>query len=119
MPRYSRFLFSSSAYAASKGTVKPDAFINPPHVQVSISETEGENETRVWEMGEEVGNGRRNVKARGDFNHMHVAEAGLEIELAPPPPYHRHLIGWGSAEKQHQILKAIKLAKNVTLVVKP
>lgn len=116
--RISRFLFSSRWFAASTKRVKPDAFIPHPHIELSVSCTEGLDDSVIWEVGEQTAqrhSGQPRLHGRADLKAKSIFEQGLQIIRDDNPLYHANIKGWPSDGKDAQRSKAIELAASATL----
>jgi hypothetical protein len=118
--RISRFILYSRWFAASKGRVKPDAFIPHPHIELSVSCTEGLEDHVIWESGKQVVANHPNqptLHGRADLQAKTVFNQGLTIERDDTPLYHANIRGWSPDDKDAQRSKAIELAAASTLVL--
>jgi Tfp pilus assembly protein PilX len=120
--RISRFLFYHRWFAPTTKRVKPDAFIPHPHVELSVSCTEGLDEPLVWGLGEQAAKSHSNqptLHGRADLKAEAFFQQGLKIIRDDQPRYHANVTGWPSSGKDAQRIKAIELAAAATLHLKP
>ena len=118
--RISRFLFYNRWFARQAQRIKPDAFIPHPHIELSVSCSEGLTETEVWKVGQQTAEARsdgRPLLGRGDLTARDFREQGLEIERDDNPMYHANIRGWSQNGKDAQRMKAIELAARAKLIV--
>jgi len=116
----SRFIYSKSHYARTKGIVKYNAFMPDPYDNLSVFRTSDWVEDRIWERGKKDQD--RTLKARGDV----LASAVLEVEelfLDPDddPPGHANIKGWpvGQENKSKRMEIAKTLADKARLFLCP
>ena len=119
--RLARFLLSSSHIRPSSGTVKLEAFMPHPHVELSLTRHRQTTDAEMWKEGARVASVRRaNLHGRADIVTAVVLVEGLEVVPKPIPdnPNHADVLGW-PAEKDAQKIKAILIAKAARLVMRP
>ena len=117
--RVSRFLFFSRWFARTTLRVKPEAFIPHPHVELSVSCTEGLDEPAIWQIGRETAERRRdrpNLHGRADVSAEAVRAQGLDVLRDDQPRFHANIVGWGG-ERAAQISKAQQIAAAASLVL--
>lgn len=119
--RLSRFLFFRRWYAPTTGRVKPEAFVPHPHIELSVSCTEGLDEDIVWQIGRDTAESRRDkptLHARADLAARAIREQQLEVVRDDRPLYHANIVGW-EGEKGAQLSKAQEIAAASRLVIAP
>ena len=102
-------------------TVRPDAFIPPKDLQLSMTRHIGLSESRIWEIGEMVATERDvDLIGRADVAVRNIASVGLSVQPAPIPenPNHAHVTGWPEDKPSKKIL-AQQLAAVAAYVPKP
>ena len=86
--RYHRWIRSSDS------SVRPDAFMPPPELQLSVNRQQGLSEEALWEIGQKtVGD----IVGRADLTVGSIMPP-LMIEVSPIPTNanHAHIAGWPS-----------------------
>jgi len=95
------------------GTIRQDAFIPPPDLELSVTRHFGLAEHQLWAIGEQVATELQIVPllGRADVSVEHVTRCKLDAVAAALPnnPNHAHLIGWPK-EKSAQKMAAVELA---------
>jgi len=117
--RISRFLFTRRWFAPTTGRVKPEAFTPHPHVDLSVSCTEGLAKNPVWQLGREKAERHTNkptLHGRADLMAHVIRNQRLEIVRDDKPLYHANVVGW-DGEKAAQISKAQQIAAESKLVL--
>lgn len=111
---FARFAVQKSHLRADK-TPRPDLFIPPPNLRLSVTRHLNLSEGQLWETGKSVARqvektlyGRADIKAEVCFGQK------LKVALAPTDgdPNHANLIGWPS-DKAAQKSVAQELAASV------
>jgi hypothetical protein len=108
----SRFVLSRSHFRPSDNTVKPDAFIPSPHVELSLTRHLDATFEEVWTVGKGVAEAsHKTLYGRAEIIAAEFTTVGLTVVKAPinGNPNHADAIGWPT-EKSAQKLKAIQLA---------
>lgn len=114
----SRYLFESGKFAATKGRVKPGAFVPAKNGKTSVFRTFGMLEAQNWELGETVAREvQRTLLARAEV-HASKVPAPLRIEPSEPPPRHANLIAWPES-RDEQLMLALQIAEEARLFLKP
>lgn len=119
--RLSRFLFFSRWFARETQRVKPNAFVPHPHIELSVSCTEGLDDSVVWQVGQETATSRKDkptLHGRADLKAQAVRKQNLEVIRDDNPLYHANICGW-EGEKAAQISKAQQMAAESSLVLLP
>ncbi len=124
-----RFILSSAHIRASDQTIKPDAFIPHPHLELSVTRHRDASEAELWEAGRAVVAAQRQPRTlhgRGDVAAFAFIPQQLAVRAAPvrdhpalpDNPNHANVIGW-PPDKALQRLKALKIAEQAALVRVP
>lgn len=110
--RLARFVLFAR-WIRAQGSVKPDAFIPPADLSLSVTRHAELTETELWNRGKAVAAQRTAVLCgRADLLAEGVrTQASLDAIRAPLPdnPEHAHIVGW-SKEKPAQKAAAQQLA---------
>jgi hypothetical protein len=117
--RLSRFVLSRSHFRPSDGTVKPDAFIPSPYVELSLTRHLDATAAEVWAVGQGIATIiGKTLYARAELDAGVFVEVGLTVvpQVVEGNPNHVGAVGW-PAEKSAQKLKAIILSNAATLVM--
>lgn len=107
-----RFIFSNRCIRAD-GTVKPDAFMPPRSLELSVSRHLASTQAQVWERGRQISRASaRALIGRADVSASDV-RATVRLNAVPAPisedPSHAHVVGW-PPETSAQKLLALQLA---------
>jgi hypothetical protein len=116
-----RFVVHSSHIRKSNNTVKPDAFMPHPRVELSLTRHRDATVEELWREGERIAAIRNAVlHARADVKASAFIEEDLIVEARPFPenPNHADALGW-PADKPAQKMKATEIALMSKLVPKP
>lgn len=116
--RIFRFLFSKRWFAVTTQRVKPDAFIPHPHVELSVSCTEGLDDSVLWELGKQTTENRADqpkLHGRANLKEKTIFSQDLKIIRDDNPLYHTNIRGWSANGKGTQRSKVIELAAAATL----
>lgn len=122
--RTSHYIFDKKHFDEAKRSVKYAAFMPSKRTgDISVYRTTDCREWRIWTIGQCFVARRRRDKvvllARGDVIAQAFLQQGLRV-VAKPKPHPRHSIvtNWPN-EKAGQRVKAIALAQDALLFVKP
>lgn len=109
LARLSRFLFTRNHLNPGQ---RFRAFLPPTDLKLSVFDTEEMGEPDIWEMARRESEERdQTLYGRADVQTAGVHKVGLRVVLAEPPPRHRHIEGWPSADqKEDQKGLAMELA---------
>jgi hypothetical protein len=110
--RVTRYIVSSSHIRRSEGTVRPDAFMPHPRIELSVNRLRDASEEETWACGFDVA--RQRVKpliGRADVDVANVATQTLTVVAKPLPnnANHADVVGWPS-EKSEQKRIAVLIA---------
>ena len=107
-------------YVRFDKTVKPNAFIPPKNLQLSVTRHLSLTVELIWRAGEEVAAIQNlPLHGRADIECSHVTKLGLIARASPLPTNSNHadIIAWPD-DKPAQKLLAQELAANSTYVSK-
>jgi len=99
-------------------TVRSDAFIPPPDLNLSVTRHGTLSEHELWQRGHRVAEQRdKPLYGRADVSAMHVRDANLDAIEYPlyENPEHAHITGWPT-EKSAQKAAAQQLAASAQYV---
>jgi hypothetical protein len=116
-----RYVLQRSHIRRSDRTVKPDAFMPPPDLQLSATRHRMATEAEIWEIGESVAAARiLTLYGRGDFSVTACIDQRLGVSAAPVVgnPNHAHVLKWPD-DKAGQKSIAQEIAASATFVPKP
>jgi hypothetical protein len=106
----------------SDGTVKQDAFMPPPDLQLSVTRQINLTDDQLWRIGKRVVqiiSEKRSalLYGRAEILAGYVSELNLHVEPAPleDNPNHAHLVGW-PVDKPSQKILAVQLAASARVV---
>jgi hypothetical protein len=104
------------------GTVKGDAFMPPPNLELSGTRHAAATEERLWQRGMSVAAASgRDLVGRADISVQAIrAAAPLDAVAAelPDDPGHANIIGW-PPDKPHQKILALAMAAAATFSRRP
>ena len=93
-----RFITSKRWYSIQKSIVKPQAFMPPPNLQLSIFRIKDLKDPEIWEIGIkqvfEKMKQPKNLHGRADIKAVDIFDVDLQIEPDNPPPRHANIINW-------------------------
>lgn len=101
-----------SRWVRANGTVKPDAFLPPPDLHLSVTRHASLSTEELWSRGQRVARQRGlTLHGRADLMVGRIVEADLSIEPAAIEgnPEHAHVVGW-PREKSAQKSLAQRIA---------
>ena len=102
-------------------TVKPDAFVPHPLVELSVTRHREATAAELWNEGMRVASLRDlRLYGRADVQASNITAEQLTIVPKPIPrnPNHADVIGWPD-EKPQQKMKALEIARKSTFVSPP
>ncbi|PQO31035.1 hypothetical protein C5Y96_11795 [Blastopirellula marina] len=107
-----RYVVSRSHIRQQDLTVKPDAFMPPSNLEMSVTRDVSLSEAEVWEIGRSVANAR-GKQLRGSANVIaktyRANELNVEVDVIPDNPNHAIITGWPS-DKADQKAIALQIA---------
>lgn len=115
-----RFILFSKWFR-SDATVRPDAFIPHPHVDLSVTRHQLLSEHEIWAIGQGVANARGvTLYGRADIRVSDVFRQLLSVKSAPIQnnPGHANIIGWPEQKPAQKII-ALQLAAAAKYLVRP
>jgi len=115
-----RFILFSK-WIRSDNTVKPDAFIPHPHIDLSVTRHIGLKENELWEIGKDVTILRQaKLYGRTDIQSLKIRKNGLDIIPVPLPnnKNHANITGWVKDKSQQKII-ALQIAAQSIFTSKP
>ncbi len=122
--RLSRFILTKSYIKSAKKRVTPQAFMpSNKNGETSVYRTGQCMDEIIWEIGDKYVTARHReskpIVGRGDLIAQDVIKQGLRIIASPAPhPRHADIVDW-PAEKSQRLMRAIELAQQATLVIRP
>ena len=117
------FIFARDQVDPLKKVVKSGAFLPPKDKKLSVYRIHACSEPKIWWFGHWYVTKRRPDKkvvvARGDLMALIFSRQNLQIRPdGNPHPRHANIEGWPD-DKPSQKMKAVELANNAQLVMKP
>jgi len=116
-----RFIVFSGWIRRSDQTVKQDAFIPPPDLELSVTRHKNLSEQELWRIGQSVADSRpAKLHGRADIRAVNVRQQALDVEPNPVPgnPNHANVIGW-PVDKPAQKIIAQELAAKARFLPTP
>jgi hypothetical protein len=112
-----RFVLRSGWVRAIDKSIRPDAFIPAPNLELSVTRYLGLADADVWQIGRDVAQ-IRNLTLYGsaDFKAKSAITQSLRVVSAEPPRNHTNIVGWPQ-EKPVQKAIAQALARSAIFVV--
>ena len=102
-------------------TIRPDAFMPPSDLKLSVTRHIGLSDSNIWQIGNEVAK-RRSLPllGRADFQVTVVKKQKLSAVAEPltENPNHANITGWPD-EKSSQKIKAMEIAKETNFIPSP
>ena len=106
----SRFILFSKWIRPSDKTIKPEAFIPHPWLELSVTRQKNLTEYEIWHLGRYVSSIRScTLYGRADISADVVISNGLTVEPSEPPLNHANIKDY-PADKSEQKLKALIIA---------
>ena len=93
-------------------TVRQDAFMPPPNLQLSVTRQLGLDDDDIWSFGKlAVLPSGRTLYGRADIKTIQVRKQSLNVQPAPDlnNPNHAHIVNWPT-NKDEQKMQAMELA---------
>ncbi len=116
-----RFIIFSKHIRPSNNTVKPDAFIPHPQIELSMTRHREATEDELWQEGDRVAAIRSaTLYGRADATASVFENEDLSVVAKPIPenPNHADVIDW-PADKPAQKMKAREIANKSVFVLRP
>lgn len=111
-----RFVVSSGWFRKSDNTIKQDAFVPFPHLELSVTRHINLSPEELWEIGESVASAMgRKLYGSADILAQNVKKQSLDIKPTATPKNHANIVGWPK-EKPSQKMLAQELAACATFV---
>ena len=109
-------------WVRENGTVRPDAFVPPPDLNLSVTRHLALSDEQLWARGADVASARNaNLTGRADLRAAAVRSLSplnvLEATIAGNPE-HAHIVGW-PADKPSQKMLAQQLAASAKFIPAP
>jgi hypothetical protein len=105
----SRFILYSK-WIRGDNTIRPEAFVPHPHIDLSVTRQKNITESKLWELGNDVAVIRNRIlHGRADIAAESIFLNRLIIEPSEPPLNHANIKGFPE-EKSEQKLIAMELA---------
>ncbi len=113
-----RYITSKRWYSREKNVVKPQAFMPPPDLRLSVFRIDNLSEPEIWKIGLKKVIGKmnqiRNLQGRADFQALNILEINLQINPDNTPPRHANIIGWPELKEERKSI-AQELAAKASL----
>lgn len=111
-----RYIFSSRFIRKSDGSVKPDAFIPHPYLDLSVTRTINLSEEQIWAIGKNIESNRSTnatLHGRADTTAQIFTDQNLNINPDPTKdnPNHAIVAGWPK-DKPAQKMLALEVSQN-------
>lgn len=117
--KLARFILTERHIRKSDKTVKPEALIPSPHIELSVTRHRGFSDDEVWSSGNDVAIIRnRPLIGRADFNAADARQQKLDVKPDEPPRNHANIIGW-PPEKSSQLALALEMSLRATFISLP
>lgn len=116
-----RFITWSKWFRPSNQTVRQDAFIPYPNLDLSVTRHKSLSEQEIWKVGQEISDARpATLYGRADVSAEDVRKQKLTVEPRPVPENLNHacILGW-PLDKPAQKILALELAAVARFVPKP
>ena len=112
--RLARFVLTERHIRKSDGTVRAEALIPSPHVELSVTRHRDLSNDDVWTLGEDVATKRmKPLIGRADFRAADARQQKLDVKPDEPPRNHANVLGW-PPEKASQMALAQELSTRTT-----
>lgn len=115
-----RFILFSKWFR-SDSTVKPEAFMPHPHVDLSVTRHQSLTGDEIWAIGHNVANARKvRFYGRADIRASDVLRQSLKVKSAPVinNPNHANILGWPEQKPAQKII-AVQLAASAKYYSNP
>jgi hypothetical protein len=113
-----RFITSKRWYSREKNVVKPQAFMPPPDLRLSVFRIDNLSESEIWKIGFKKVisnmNQPRNLHGRADIQALKISQINLQINPDNTPPIHANKVGWLELKEERKSI-AQELAAKASL----
>lgn len=113
-----RYITSKRWYSRGKNVVKPQAFMPPSDLRLSVFRIDNLTEPEIWKIGfkKVIGkmNQPRNLHGRADIQALNILVNNLQIDPDNTPPRHASIIGWPELKEERKSI-AQELAAKASL----
>jgi hypothetical protein len=116
-----RYVLYRRYVRSSDQTVRPEAFIPHPHVDLSVTRHRQASEAEIWHVGAQVARGQsKTLYGRADLPAQACTAEGLRVVEAPVAanPNHANITGWPSERPQQKMI-AMVIAEKARYVSNP
>jgi hypothetical protein len=116
-----RYILYSKHVRASDLTIRPDAFIPHPYLELSVTRHLECAEGEIWSIGQAVASKQgKTLYGRADVGTRVCLDQRLDVNAAPLPgnPNHANITGW-PASKPHQKILAMVIAARSSYLTCP
>ena len=111
-----RYITSQRWYSRQKDIVKPQAFMPPPNLKLSVFRIGNLSEPEIWKIGiKKVINKMNkptNLHGRADIQALNILGNNLQIEPDNTPPRHANIIGWPELKEEQKSMAQELAAKS-------
>ena len=113
-----RFITSKRWYSREKNVVKPQAFMPPRDLKLSVFRIDNLSEPEIWKIGFkkviDKMNQPKNLHGRADIQALNILGISLQINPDNIPPRHANIIGWPELKEERKSI-AQELAAKASL----
>ena len=113
-----RYITSKRWYSREKNVVKPQAFMPPSDLRLSVFRIDNLSEPEIWKIGFkkviDKMNRPRNLHRRADIQALNILKNNLQIDPDNTPPRHASIIGWPELKEERKSI-AQELAAKASL----
>ena len=113
-----RYITTKRWYSREKNVVKPQAFMPPPDLRLSVFRIDNLSEPEIWKIGftKVIGkmNQPRTLHGRADIQALNILEINLQVNPDNIPPRHANIIGWPELKEEQKSI-AQELAAKASL----
>lgn len=116
-----RFVLYRGHIRSSAGTLKPDAFVPHPYMELSVTRLLRATDDELWAVGRAVASVQsKTLHGRGDIAAFDCEQQGLSMQPDPVDgnPNHANVTGWPQAKPEQKTI-AQKLAAVVSFIRMP
>ena len=115
-----RYLTSKKWYSRVNDIAKPQAFMPPPDLNLSVFRIDNLSEPEIWKLGFkkviDKMNQPRHLRGRADIQALRILENNLQIDPDNTPPRHANIIGWPELKEEQKSI-AQELAAKASLML--